>query len=138
MRSARHFATAQSRPYGETMRETFQDDDSWSESDGVRVRSAVACLAASKISLRAAEYLVWQQPGECAPRRLPALIDGAYGVLSATASIVACLAETDLDALRRDQFRRISAEMSELLVDLQELSRSDSCPPEDPAVALKH
>ena len=138
MKSARHFATAQSRPSGEMMRETFQGDDSWSESDGVRVRSAVACLAASKISLRAAEYLVWQQPGECAPRRLPALIDGAYGVLSATASIVACLAETDLNALRRDQFRRISAEMSELLADLQELSRSDSCPAEDPAVAPKH
>jgi len=126
MTSVRHFATAQSRPSGETMRETFQDDDSWSESDGVRVRSAVACLAASKISLRAAEHLVWQQPDECAPRRLPALIDGAYGVLSATASIVACLAETDLNALRRDEFRRISAEMSELLADLQELSRSGS------------
>ena len=138
MKSVRHFATAQSRPSGEMMRETFQDDDSWSESDGVRVPSAAACLAASKISLRAAEYLVWQQPGECAPRRLPALIDGAYGVLSATASIVACLAETDLNALRRDQFRRISAEMSGLLADLQELSRSDSCPAEDPAVAPKH
>ena len=138
MRSARHFATAQSRPSGETMIETFQDDDSWSESDGVRVRSAVASLAASTISLRAAEHLVWQQPAECAPRRLPALIDGAYGVLSATASIVACLAETDLNALRRDQLRRISAEMSELLADLQELSRSDSCPAEDPAVAPKH
>jgi len=138
MKSVRHFATAQSRPSGETMRETFQDDDSWSESDGVRVRSAVTCLAASKISLRAAEYLVWQQPGECAPRRLPALIDGAYGVLSATASIVACLAETDLNALRHDQFRRIAAEMSELLADLRELSRSDSCPPEDPALAPRH
>ena len=138
MKSIRHFATAQSRPSGETMTETFQDDDSWSESDGVRVRSAVASLAASTISLRAAEHLVWQQPAECAPRRLPALIDGAYGVLSATASIVACLAETDLNALRRDQLRRISAEMSELLADLQELSRSDSCPAEDPAVAPKH
>ena len=138
MKSARHFATAQSRPSGEMMRETFQGDDSWSESDGVRVRSAVASLAASTISLRAAEHLVWQQPAECAPRRLPALIDGAYGVLSATASIVACLAETDLNALRRDQLRRISAEMSELLADLQELSRSDSCPAEDPAVAPKH
>ena len=138
MKSVRHFATAQSRPSGETMIETFQDDDSWSESDGVRVRSAVASLAASTISLRAAEHLVWQQPAECAPRRLPALIDGAYGVLSATASIVACLAETDLNALRRDQLRRISAEMSELLADLQELSRSDSCPAEDPAIAPKH
>lgn len=108
------------------MRETFQDDDSWSESDGVRVRSAVACLADSKISLLAAEYLLWQQPGECAPRRVPALIDGAYGVLSTTASIVACFAVTDLNAPRRDQFRRISARMSELLADLQELSRSDS------------
>jgi hypothetical protein len=108
------------------MRETFQDDDSWSESDGVRVRSAVACLAASKISLQAAEYLVWQQPGECAPRRVPELIDGAYGVLSTTASIVACLALTDLNAPRCDQFRRISARMSELLADFQELSRSDS------------
>ena len=138
MKSARHFATAQSRPSGEMMRETFQDDDSWSESDGVRVRSAVASLAASTISLRAAEHLVWQQPAECAPRRLPALIDGAYGVLSATASIVACLAETDLNALRRDQFSRISAQMSELLVDLQELSRSDSFLPEEPAVAPEH
>ncbi len=138
MKSVQDFATARSRRSGETMRETFQDDDSWSESDGVRVRSAVACLAASTISLRAAEYLVWQQPGECAPRRLPALTDGAYGVLSATASIVACLAETDLNALRRDQFRRISAQMSELLADLQELSRSDSCQPEDPAVAPMH
>ena len=138
MKSVRHFATTQSRPSGETMTETFQDDDNWSESDGVRVRSAVASLAASTISLRAAEHLVWQQPAECAPRRLPALIDGAYGVLSATASIVACLAETDLNALRRDQLRRISAEMSELLADLQELSRSDSCPAEDPAVAPKH
>jgi hypothetical protein len=138
MKSVRHFATTQSRPSGETMTETFQDDDNWSESDGVRVRSAVASLAASKIALRAAEYLVWQQPGECAPRRLPALIDGAYGVLSATASIVACLAETDLNALRRDQFRRISAQMSELLVDLQKLSRSGSCPSEDPAVAPGH
>lgn len=108
------------------MRQTFQDDGSWSESDGVRVRSAVACLAASKISLRAAEYLVWQQPCECAPRRVPALIDGACGVLSATASIVACLAMTDLNARRRDQFRQISAGMSELLVDLRELSRSGS------------
>jgi len=108
------------------MRETFRDYDIWSESDGVRVRSAVACLAESKISLRAAEYLIWEQPGECAPRRVPALIDGAYGVLSTTASIVACLAVTDLNAPRRDQFRRISAQMSKLLADLLELSRSDS------------
>jgi hypothetical protein len=110
----------------ETMKETFQDDDTCSESDGVRVGSAVACLAASTISLRAAEYLVWQQPCECAPRRVPALTDGVYGVLSTTASIVACLAVTDLNAPRRAQFRRISARMSELLADLQELSRSDT------------
>jgi hypothetical protein len=108
------------------MRETFRGDDTWSECDCVRVRSAVACLAASKISLRAAEYLVWEQPGECAPRRVPALVDGAYGVLSTTASIVACLAVTDLNAARRGQFRRISARMCELLADLEELSRSGS------------
>lgn len=108
------------------MRQTFQDDDGWSESDGVRVPGAVACLAASKISLRAAEYLVWQQPCECAPRHMPALLDSVFGLLSTTASIVACLAATDLNAPRRDQFRRISARMSELLADLQELSHSDS------------
>ena len=93
------------------------------EHDGIQVAKPAASLAAARISIKGAECLLWEQPGECAPRLVPGLLREVYGVLSSMASILACLARTDLDAERRGQLRAVEATMRTVVADMRDVTQ---------------
>lgn len=94
-----------------------------SECDGVRVRGPIACLAAGKLDVQGAEALLWSQPAECAPDRVPVLMQGTYELLCVMSSIMACLARTDVDPARRREIAAVAARLGLVLADVQPLTQ---------------
>lgn len=71
------------------------------ESDGVRVSSPYSCIEMAYIQLQAAQYQLWSAPQECTPARLNPIADASYRAMTALASVISCLAATDVNATRR-------------------------------------
>jgi hypothetical protein len=69
--------------------------------EGVRVKSPVAALAAARLELQAASYLLKAEPGIASLEALPGLTSDARGVLVPIASVLAVLAAAAPDAGRR-------------------------------------
>ena len=96
------------------------------ESDGVQVPGACTFLFQAGTSLRAAEHLLWSTPAECAPAEMPFLLVTCYRSFFPLASILRCLAATDLNTERREKLAQVSTEIDLALSRLRPLCRAPS------------
>jgi len=85
------------------------------ESDGVRVPGPCVFLCQAGASPRAAEHLLWSAPTECSPAEIPSLLVLSYRSLFPLASILRCLADSDVDAGRREHLTQIRTELDRVL-----------------------
>ena len=89
------------------------------ESDGVRVSSPYSCIEMACIQLRAAQYQLWSAPQECAPALASAIADASYRAMAALASVIRCLAASDVDATRRAALDHSRADIEVALAGLR-------------------
>jgi hypothetical protein len=78
------------------------------------------------MNLRAAEAQLWDTPAECSPAEIPGLLAMSYRSLFPLASILRCLAATDLDAGRRANLTQIGGQLDQVLRALQPHCRARS------------
>ena len=90
------------------------------ESDGVRVSSPYSCIEMACIQLRAAQYQLWSTPEECAPARVNAIADASYRAMATLASVIRCLAASDVDTTRRAALDHSRAGFEVALASLRE------------------
>jgi len=71
------------------------------ESEGVRVPSPYSCLEMACIQLQAAQHQLWSAPQDCAPAHVNPIANVSYRAMTALASVIRCLAASDVDTTRR-------------------------------------
>jgi hypothetical protein len=89
------------------------------ESDGVRVSSPYSCIEMACIQLRAAQYQLWSTPQECTPASVNPIADASYRAMTTLASVIECLAATDVDTTRRAALDRSRADFEVALATLR-------------------
>ena len=90
------------------------------ESDGVRVSSPYSCIEMACIQLRAAQYQLWSAPQECAPTLVNAIADASYRAMAVLASVIRCLAASDVGTTRRAALDHSRADFEVALASLRE------------------
>ena len=103
------------------MYSTISDSDAAvHESDGVRVPSPYSCIEMACIQLRAAQYQLWSAPQECAPALVDAIADASYRAMAVLASVIRCLAASDVGTTRRAALDHSRADFEVALASLRE------------------
>jgi hypothetical protein len=90
------------------------------ESDGVRVSSPYSCIEMACIQLQAAQYQLWSAPQECTPAQLDPIAGASYRAMTALASVIKCLAATDVDTTRRATLDHSRADFEVALATLRD------------------
>lgn len=90
------------------------------ESDGVRVSSPYSCIEMACIQLKAAQHQLWNAPQECAPARVIGIADASYRAMAALASVIRCLAASDVDTTRRVTLDHSLADFEVALASLRD------------------